>query len=217
MTAHLDALVLDARDPARLAEFWGALLGWERQDDRLVSTDDPGFDLLFVQSDEPKRGPNQAHFDLTSRTATQQAETVARVLELGGDHLDIGQGEVDHVVMQDPEGNAMCVIPYGNRFLAGCPFLGGLSGDGTQALGCFWAAALDYPLVWDQDTETAIQSPRGGTKLTWGGIPLAKDTHLHRLRWQVSTDDPDQLARLGATHVDGTTWLDPDGNEFYLR
>ena len=27
---------------------------------------------------------------------------------------------------------------------------------------------MGWPLVWDQDEETAIQSPLGGTKIAWG-------------------------------------------------
>lgn len=37
----------------------------------------------------------------------------------------------------------------------------------------FWSEALGWPLVWDQDEETAIQSPHGGTKVAWGGPPVA--------------------------------------------
>ena len=215
MAVRLEALVLEALDPQRLAAFWGDLLGWEVEGTRLHPTDDTGFDLRFVPTDEPKRGPNMGHFDITSQSLEQQQETVARVIALGGGHLDIGQGEVDHVVMQDPEGNEMCVIEPGNSFLADCGFIGALSGEGTQALGYFWAAALDYPLVWDQDEETAVRSPQGGPKLTWGGPPLNPATHRHRFRWELSTDDPDRLVALGARRVDGRTWLDPDGNEFW--
>ena len=75
-------------------------------------------------------------------------------------------------MLADPEGNAFCVIEPGNSFLADCGFIGALSGDGSQATGYFWSAALDWPLVWDQDEETAIRSPHGGPKVTWGGPPL---------------------------------------------
>ena len=67
------------------------------------------------------------HFDLTSTSLEDQQQTVARALELGGRHIDIGQRpEEDHVVLADPEGNEFCVIEPGNNFLADCGFIGAL-------------------------------------------------------------------------------------------
>ena len=101
---------------------------------------------------------------------------MARALELGGRHLDIGQRpEEGHVVLADPEGNEFCVIEPGNNFLADCGFIGALSSDGSQEVGYFWSKALGWPLVWDQDQETAIRSPHGGPKITWGGPPVAPE------------------------------------------
>ena len=42
----------------------------------------------------------------------------------------------------------------------------------TREVGLFWSEALGWPLVWDQNEQTAIQSPHGGTKVAWGGPPL---------------------------------------------
>ena len=79
------------------------------------------------------------------------------------------------MVLADPDGNEFCVIEAGNKFLAGTGFIGALACDGTQEVGYFWSKALRWPLVWDQDQETAIQSPNGGTKITWGGPPVARN------------------------------------------
>jgi catechol 2,3-dioxygenase-like lactoylglutathione lyase family enzyme len=150
---------------------------------------------------------------------------VAKALDLGARHLDVGQTPEDgHVVLADPEGNEFCVIEPDNKFLAGCGSIGALNADGSQELGYFWSAALGWPLVWDQDQETAIQSPRGGTKLTWSGPPVRAKTGRNRLSlhlipaggdWRAEVD---RLISLGATrtvaeagHVEMT---DPDGNEF---
>jgi hypothetical protein len=59
--------------------------------------------------------------------------------------------------------------------------------------------------VWDQDGETAIQSPRGGTKVAWGGPPVAPLTPGRRQRYDLTTDDDlvrevDRLLSLGAAH-----------------
>ena len=169
------------------------------------------------------------HFDLTSPSLEEQQATVARVLALGGRHIDIGQGpDADHVVLADPEGNELCVIEPGNNFLAECGFIGAVSSGGTQDVGYFWSAALGWPLVWDQDQETAIRSPHGGPKITWGGPPVDPKVGRNRLHLDLSpTNDGDQhaeierLTSLGATRSNGPSHdagavelLDPDGNEF---
>jgi len=135
-----------------------------------------------------------------------------------------------HVVLADPEGNEFCVIEPGNNFLADCGFIGALSCDGSQAVGYFWSRALDWPLVWDQDQETAIRSPHGGPKVTWGGPPVAAKTGKNRLHFDLAPPagadlraEVDRLVALGATRL-GTgqgdagevVMADPDGNEFCL-
>ncbi len=212
MTSHLVALAFDANDPARLAPFWAGVLGWEMVDDpdggiALLPNDDTGFRIEFFPTQDPRTGPNQMHFDLTSTSLEAQQQTVARALELGGRHLDIGQGpDADHVVLADPEGNEFCVIEPGNDFLADCGFIGALSSDGSQEVGYFWSKALDWPLVWDQDQETAIRSPHGGPKITWGGPPVQPKTGKNRLHFDLAPPaDGDQeaeverLVSLGAT------------------
>jgi catechol 2,3-dioxygenase-like lactoylglutathione lyase family enzyme len=230
MTCHLVALCFDANDPSGLARFWSGVLGRELVDGPvLLPSDDTQFPIGFLPTREQKTGPNQAHFDLTSATLEDQQQTVARALELGGRHIDIGQlPEEEHVVLADPEGNEFCVIEPGNNFLAGCGPIGALASDGTQEVGYFWSEALGWPLVWDQDEETAIQSPRGGTKITWGGPPVAKKTGKNRLHFDIAPPadgdqqaEVDRLISLGATRIDigqgDVNWVvmaDPDGNEF---
>jgi predicted enzyme related to lactoylglutathione lyase len=231
VTSHLVALCFDANDPDRLARFWAGVLDREIADDglTLVPRDGTGFNIEFQPTHEQKVSPNRIHLHLTSTSLDDQQATVARALGLGGRHLDIGQGpEAEHVVLADPEGNEFCVIEPGNRFLADCGFLGELACDGSQEVGYFWRDALGWPLVWDQHQETAIQAPRGGTKIAWGGPPLAPKTGKNRLHFDlappVHTDqqaEVDRLVSLGATRIDigqgDVSWVvmaDPDGNEF---
>ncbi|WP_436533531.1 VOC family protein [Actinoplanes sp. HUAS TT8] len=222
MTSRLTALRIDAIDPGRTARFWAGLLGRELADETtLLPPDDTGFRIRFTATDRPKSGQNLVHFDLTSTDLADQERTVARTLERGGRHLDIGQSpEEDHVVLADPEGNEFCVVGPDNTFLAGCGYLGAVNCDGTQALGYFWSAALGRPLVWDQDEETAIQSPGGGPKITWSGPPLMP-RNGDRIRFELAADDAevDRLVTLGATVVrreSGQVLLaDPDGNAFH--
>jgi predicted enzyme related to lactoylglutathione lyase len=234
MTCRLVALSFDAHDPVRLAGFWAGVLGWEQAhepDDgiALLPNDDTGFRIEFYPSQERKRGQNQSHFDLTSTSLEDQQQTVTRALELGGRHIDIGQRpEEGHVVLVDPEGNEFCVIGPGNKFLADCGFVGALACHGSQEVGYFWSKALEWPLVWDQDQETAIRSPHGGPKITWGGPPLKPKAGKNRLHFDLAPPrDGDQraeverLVALGAAPTDigqgNVSWVvmaDPDGNEF---
>jgi catechol 2,3-dioxygenase-like lactoylglutathione lyase family enzyme len=234
MTSHLVALCFDANDPPHLARFWAGVLGSEMTDDdqdgiTLQPSDDTGFRIRFVLNKQPKIGQNQMHFDLTSTSLRDQQQTVTRSLGLGARHIDIGQRpEQGHVVLADPEGNEFCVIEPGNAFLADCGFIGALACDGSQEVGYFWSEALGWPLVWDQDQETAIRSPRGGPKITWGGLPLMPKTGKNRLHFHLAPPaqgdrqaEVNRLVALGATRVDigqrEVSWVvmaDPDGHEF---
>ncbi len=234
MTSHLFALCIAAHEPLHLARFWAGVLGRETADDHdegitLLPSDDSGFRIRFLPARAPKVGQNRMHFDLTSTSLEDQQQTVARSLGLGARHIDIGQRpEEGHVVLADPEGNEFCVVGPGNSFLADCGFIGALACDGSQEVGYFWSEALGWPLVWDQDQETAIRSPRGGTKITWGGPPLMPKPGRDRLHFDVAPPvhgdqqaEVDRLVSLGAARADtgqgeagSVEMTDPDGNEF---
>jgi len=232
MLSRLSAVTFDARDAVRLARFWAGMLGREIVDDAgglLLPGGDTQVGLRFVASDSEKTGLDRLHLHLTSASPADQQQVVATALGLGASHHDVGQRpEEGHIVLADPEGNEFCVIEPGNAFLAGCGFLGELACDGTRDVGLFWSEALDWPLVWDQNQETAIQSPYGGTKVAWGGPPVAPKEGRNRQRFDLAPAGGDQqaavdrLVSLGATRLevgdDGTVMLaDPDGNEFCVR
>ena len=237
MTVQLDAVVLGTPAPTDLARFWARALGWSiRRADadgaELVPTDATTFRLLLRADASEKTGWNPTHFDLTTRSLEDQETTVAELLARGGSRVDIDLAADDlHVVLADPDGNEFCVIEPTNRFLASCPRLGAVNCDGTRALGYLFSEALGWPLVWDQDEETAIQAPDGtGPKITWSGPPLRpKSTrerfHLHVAPASVSNSRAalDHLLTLGATRVDGgygcpgaVALADVDGNAFCL-
>jgi hypothetical protein len=222
-------LTYTAQDPTRLARFWAGVLGRgvvEHETGVSLPGSDTQLGLRFVPGPVDPVGRHRMHVHLTSDSLADQQQTVARVLGLGGRHLDVGQlPHEEHVVMADPEGNELCVIEPGNSFLSGCGLLGELACDGSREVGVFWSRALDWPLVWDQDQETAIQSPRGGTKVAWGGPSDASlpDEPRHRFHLLTTGGDlafeADRLVSLGATgregSADGTILMaDPDGNEF---
>ncbi|AZM79620.1 VOC family protein [Streptomyces sp. KPB2] len=238
MTSQLFAICFNTSLPADLARFWSGVLGWESATDAgdglaVLPPDGAGFRIRFLPDATPKTGQNRAHFDLTSTSPEDQRRTVARALRLGGRHIDVGQlPEEGHVVLADPDGNEFCVVAAGNDFLAGTGTVGALACDGTREVGYFWSEALRWPLVWDQDQETAIQSPAGGTKITWGGPPVAPKSGTNRLQLELALAadadfeaETDRLLSLGARHAAGARevgrgrafMLDPDGNEFTVR
>jgi Glyoxalase-like domain len=238
MTVQLVALVLDAMAPRELAQFWAHALRWNVSEAGeggvdLVPTDTTSFRVLFRPGAHEKVGQNRIHFDLTTTSLDEQHNTVAELLAIGARHIDIGQSPSDtHVVLADPEGNEFCIIEPDNRFLASCPRLGAVNCDGTHALGRFWSDALGWPLVWDQDEETAIQALDGaGPKITWSGPPLMPTLGKERFHFHIVAtpgtsmrDALDRLLELGATRPDmiGNTCpnaivlADVDGNKFCL-
>ncbi|MFI9150242.1 VOC family protein [Streptomyces sp. NPDC053367] len=108
----INALVVDAHDPERLAAFWSTLLDrpvggrvgpyvWlERKD---------GLGLGFQRTDAPRSGKNRMHFDVSS---PDPAAEQSRVEALGGRRLE-EYADSGFLVMADPEGNEFCVIPEG--------------------------------------------------------------------------------------------------------
>ena len=228
MSSRLLAVTFDAQAPAPVARFWASLLGREVVDTSrgaLLPADDTQVGLRFAPSRAERVGQNRLHLHVTSSGDCGQDETVARALELGASHLDVGQlPEETHVVLADPGGNEFCVIGPGNSFLAGCGRLGEVSCDGSRDVGLFWRDALGWPLVWDHEGETAVQSAEGGTKVSWGGPPVAPKHGRNRQRFDLAAADVSaevrRLEALGATRLgerDGTVELaDPDGNEFLV-
>ena len=233
MTAcSLVAVVFDAVEPAALARFWARALRWDVVGDAsgdevvVVPTDETSFELRFRRVGFGKGGRNPIHFDLTTTSLDDQQETVAALVAMGARHADVGQGpDATDVVLADPEGNELCVIEPDNSFLASCPRLGAVNADGTRALGHFFSSALGWPLVWDQDEETAVQAPDGtGPKVTWSGPPLLPKSARERLHLHLA-GPVDGLLELGATRradsVHGcpgaVPLADVDGNAFCLE
>jgi predicted enzyme related to lactoylglutathione lyase len=231
MTSRLVALCIDANDPARLAPFWAAALGWDVRVEStgevgLVPTDGTRFGIIFRPVPETKTAKNLIHLDLTTTSADDQTESVERLLALGGSHADVGQrGDEGHVVLADPEGNELCIIEPDNAFLARCGRFGSITCDGSVEVGYFWSAVLGWPLVWDQDEETAIGPPDGtGPLITWGPpVPVKRAKNRWHLDIAPEGDqhtEVERLISLGATRVDigqgDVDWVvlaDPDGNE----
>jgi hypothetical protein len=237
MTTRLVALVFDALSPTELARFWAHALRWDIREAagagvELVPKDATSFHVLFRPDADEKVGKNRTHLDLTTTSLDDQHDTVAELLAIGAHHVDIGQDPNDtHVVLADPEGNELCIIEPTNRFLASCPRLGAVNCDGTRSLGRFFSEALRWPLVWDQNEETAIQAPDGtGPKITWSGPPLMPKSGTERFHFHIAPTSGtsaqaalEHLIALGATRPevgpacpDAIRLIDVDANELCL-
>jgi predicted enzyme related to lactoylglutathione lyase len=113
MAVRWYSVVIDSRDPRRLAEWWARALDWkivfEAPDEVVVAKDEathPG--LIFVPVPESKTVKNRLHIDLAPDA--QEAE-VNRLEALGASWVDVGQSaDNTWVVLADPEGNEFCVL-----------------------------------------------------------------------------------------------------------
>lgn len=112
--AALTEVVVDAADPARLADFWAAVLGWEvtDEDETGVEISPPGGGrptLVFVAVPDAKAGKNRVHLDVNPTGCDQETE-LARLHALGATDVDVGQGQQTWYVLADPEGNEFCLL-----------------------------------------------------------------------------------------------------------
>ena len=242
MPTRLVHVVADAQDPARLARFWAALLGWEVADETADEVDvwpagytypDPvAVPIVFVPVPEGKTGKNRVHLDLASASAGDQAELVSRARDLGGGPADVGQGDVPWVVMADPEGNEFCVLEPRDVYRDTGPVAAILIDCADPAaLARFWAGAAGWPVTRSEDAGqlVGLRSPaRVGPYLEFLRVAGGK-TVKNRIHPDVAPyrgEDPGaEVARLragGATLADvgqgddvsWTVLADPEGNEF---
>jgi catechol 2,3-dioxygenase-like lactoylglutathione lyase family enzyme len=120
MACRISELVLDVRDPERLAVFWCEVLGFvelDREGDGSIEIGPPvaGFGgpqptIVLSPSAEPKNTKLRLHFDVNPTDRDQDAE-LARLLALGARRADVGQtGDESWHVLADPEGNEFCLL-----------------------------------------------------------------------------------------------------------
>src|SRR3954467_1599639 len=101
MASRITELVLDCRDPSRLASWWAEVLGYEvvgTEDDGAVEIGPPGQQpqgavptLLCPPCPEPPPGKPRLHLDLNATDRDQDAE-LQRPQSLGATPVDVGQG-----------------------------------------------------------------------------------------------------------------------------
>src|SRR4051794_11205535 len=114
MGARFTELVIDCRDPGRVAEFWAAVLGYDvvdRGEHGEVEISGGGYPtLVFVPVPEPKTLKNRIHIDVNP-TETDQSDELRRLIRLGARRVDVGQGDdVSWIVLADVEDNEFCLL-----------------------------------------------------------------------------------------------------------
>ncbi len=110
----VECVTIDAVDPERLARFWAELLGLtvsHRVGPYVFLSSGGGLPgLAFQRVDEEKSTRNRVHLDL----AADELDVAARrIIELGGSRAT-GYADGGFLVMADPEGNELCLLPTGD-------------------------------------------------------------------------------------------------------
>jgi hypothetical protein len=122
------SIVIDSRDPAALARWWGETLSWplvhlsEKGDEAVIA---PPFadslagtvpreqqpqGLVFVLVPQEKSVKNRLHIDLAPAPDESLQDAVDGLVARGAAPADSGQQDVPWVVLTDPEGNEFCVL-----------------------------------------------------------------------------------------------------------
>ena len=119
MACRISELVINCRDPSRLAAFWCEVLGFtelDRDADSIeIGPADTGFGglqptIVLSAHPEPTPGLLRLHFDVSPVGCDQDAE-LARLLAAGARPKDVGQrGDEGWHVLADPEGNEFCLL-----------------------------------------------------------------------------------------------------------
>ncbi|EWC58310.1 hypothetical protein UO65_6452 [Actinokineospora spheciospongiae] len=240
MSTRLASLVIDATDPAAVAQFWYIMLGGTATPERdggyrLLAPDvgGSGIDLVFRRVPSAKSAKNRIHVDLATESPHEYQVLTSLAVDVGAREGRVGQGpEVPWTVFHDPEGNEFCILEPGDLYQRTGP-LAALVVDSADpaAMAGFWAAATGWPSVHTGAGAAALRS--AGTSGPWLEFLRVPDTKRgpNRIRFDVAVlaDRPDgdaeaaRLIALGATELPGgpdpdgaLAFVDPEGNEFRL-
>jgi predicted enzyme related to lactoylglutathione lyase len=99
-----------------VGEFWSRAFDWpliwdEGEETAIRAPDGTGPIISWGGGPElPKLAKPRLHLDIAPTDGSDQAMEVDRLCSLGATPVDIGQGEVDWIVLADPDGNEFCVL-----------------------------------------------------------------------------------------------------------
>lgn len=226
---RLENIVWDTRDPRRLGSFWAAALGAEPMIDRpdhyeaRLSFGDGFFlDLCFQPVAVLSPSPARLHLDLAG--GDRQHEVVDRLLGLGAEHADVGQGDVPWVVLADPEGNAFCVMEHRDVYAGAEPIAAlPLDSSAPERDAAFWAELTGWVPVDGLAPATLRHPSTTGPLLEFCDEPEPKQgknrIHLDVRLEGLEGGEPADPVELGARRLDQgdlpwRVYTDPSGNEF---
>jgi catechol 2,3-dioxygenase-like lactoylglutathione lyase family enzyme len=117
MIGRLETVVLDARDPHKLARFYADVLGARietEQDDWVTIVDDTGRKLSFQTSPQHQppqfpdpSGSQQLHIDIRVDNVD---EAQRQVLDLGATRVPDAHEDNTFRVFRDPAGHTFCLV-----------------------------------------------------------------------------------------------------------
>jgi hypothetical protein len=113
-------VTFDCENPVRVAAFWGAALGYDVMEHNayFVEVRHPESarpKLQFIKVPEKRTVKNRVHLSVT---ADNREAEVTRLIRLGatrGETHRMPEYAITWTVMQDPEGNELCVGQDGER------------------------------------------------------------------------------------------------------
>ena len=240
MALRLVQVNFKARDDAALGRFWANALGWgiSSEGPGVTNVEPVGFDwpdptavcIDVVAVPDPETVKYRAHLDLATTSAAHKDELVARLLELGATHADIGQGDVPWTVLADPEGNVFCVLEPREIYRDTGPIATVVVNcTDPRAMARFWSEATDWTLHEVDDDHARLRSASGVgpyLELLWTEGPETVWNRVHLDVKPYAGDDleaeVERLRALGATDADvgqgdDVSWrvlADVEGNEF---
>lgn len=228
---HLDSIVIDAQDPARLAGFWAVALeapvAYQGEDGtRLLLPGDFDLYLDFVPVPERLERPHRLHLDLYG--GAEHTEVARQLTELGATPVDIGQGDAPWVVLVDPEDYAFCVMPERAEYVDTGPVAAiPIDAEDKDAALAFWRDAAGWQPTGQAHT---LRHPSGTGPLLSFSDPVEPKRGKNPMHLDLRTTPGEgydtvlrDLLDRGATlaghdwgELPWTVLIDPGGNECCL-
>ena len=111
-------VTFDCENPARVAAFWGTALGYAVRnvnDGFSMATHPEGVRpmLLFIKVPEPRAVKNRMHMDVSADDREAEIERLVGLGATRGETHSMPNYGITWTVLQDPEGNELCVVEEG--------------------------------------------------------------------------------------------------------